>query len=100
MRNLVAVTACLVSACATTAAQPPEAPPVGNDAGSPCRSGTTDGFVGQTATVDVGARMLAASGARTIRWVSHGMMVTREFNPTRLTVQLDPTNRIVSARCG
>ncbi len=44
--------------------------------------------------------MLTASGARTIRWVPKGGVVTMDFNPSRLTVQLDGANRVERANCG
>ncbi|MCY7398715.1 MAG: hypothetical protein LH466_07765 [Sphingomonas bacterium] len=44
--------------------------------------------------------MLAASGARTLRWVAKGMMVTMEYRGDRLTVHLDANNRVESATCG
>jgi hypothetical protein len=44
--------------------------------------------------------MLAVSGARDLRWVAKGMMVTMDFRDDRLTVQLDAANRIERASCG
>jgi hypothetical protein len=44
--------------------------------------------------------MLQVSGARTIRWVQPGMMVTMEFSAQRLTVQLARGNVIERATCG
>jgi hypothetical protein len=44
--------------------------------------------------------MLAASGARQLRWVPHGGIITMEFSPNRLTVRLDQANRVESATCG
>ena len=57
-------------------------------------------FIGQPASQELGARMLAASGARTIRWVPKGGVITMDFSPHRLTVQLDGSNRVETARCG
>lgn len=65
-----------------------------------CRTGSLSQFTGQTASQDLGARMLAASGARIIRWVPKGGAVTMDFNPNRLTVQLDGSNRVETASCG
>jgi hypothetical protein len=44
--------------------------------------------------------MLRESGARTIRWVPKGGIITMEFSPDRLTVMLDGSNRVEAARCG
>lgn len=93
MRRLMLGAAILLPACATAPAAPPEM-------SGTCRNGGLDRFVGQPATAEVGAQMLAASGARTLRWVAYGMMVTMDFSPSRLTVRLTKDSRIESANCG
>ena len=98
MRNLGLIGALALSACATAAA-PPE-PRVGGGSGSVCRSDGLGQFVGQPATQALGADMLRVSGARILRWVGHGMMITMEFSPERLTVHLTPDNRVERANCG
>lgn len=85
-----------LAACATTA----EDVPVAGDSGFVCSNDRLSQFSGQKATQQIGADMIRASGARTIRWVPKDGMVTMDFRPDRLTVQLDGDNRIVSARCG
>jgi hypothetical protein len=80
-----------LSACAAT--NPPAM------SGS-CRIDALGRFVGQQASPQLGAEMLRASGARIIRWVPLGGVVTMDFSPVRLTVQLDGTNRVQSANCG
>ena len=98
MRNLALLGACLVSACATAAPTP--APPMAGPGGPVCRSERLGQFIGQPATQALGADMLRVSGARLLRWVGHGMMVTMDFSPQRLTVQLTPDNRVERANCG
>ena len=44
--------------------------------------------------------MLAASGAKTLRWVAKGMMVTMDYRGDRLTIHLDAANRVERANCG
>ncbi len=97
MRNLALLGVIALSACATSA--PPPEPPM-SGGGFVCRSEGLDRFVGQTATQALGADMLRASGARILRWVGHGMAVTMDFSPQRLTVQLTPDNRVERANCG
>lgn len=65
-----------------------------------CRPAALGQFAGQPASGELGARILAASGARTIRWVPKGSVVTMEFNAERVTVQLDGSNRVERASCG
>ena len=65
-----------------------------------CRNEVLAQFTGQPASQELGQRMFAASGARTIRWVPKGGVVTMDFSPHRLTVQLDGSNRVERASCG
>ena len=57
-------------------------------------------FIGQKASAETGAALLAASGARTLRWGGPGMAMTMDFRPDRLTVSYDEARTITSARCG
>ena len=95
-RLLFLAPALLLGGCATAAAEEPQV--AGGD--GECRNEGLAQFTGREATAEVGAEILRVSGARTLQWIEHGMMVTREFNPSRVRVQLDPSNRIESARCG
>ena len=94
MRKLLVSAALLPCACAPAQIPPAELP------SRTCSNETLGSFVGQPATSEVGARMLAASGARVIRWVGVGMAVTMDYRMDRLTVRLDSGNRITSASCG
>jgi hypothetical protein len=99
MRKVLLFTPVVLGACATQPTVPvsiDQVPP-----GSTCtQSSVLDSFVGQPATAEVGARLLAASRARTLRWVAKGMMVTMEYRADRLTVWLDANNRIERVTCG
>ncbi len=93
--RLIAALALTVSlgACAATI-------PVAGGPGGQCNDSALSQFIGQPATQDLGGRMLATSGARDLRWVAVGMMVTMDYRADRLTVHLGPTNRVTEARCG
>ena len=95
MRHACLLPLFALAACATTPAAPVAAQP-----GGTCRNDALAGFVGQAATEALGTQMLAASGARALRWVAKGMMVTMEFSADRLTVYLDGANRVERASCG
>ncbi len=95
MRFLLAL--CLLPLGACTIAQSRTVDEMGPAA---CRSGALAQFIGQPASQELGARMLAASGAKIIRWVPKGGVVTMDFSPHRLTVQLDGANRVEAANCG
>jgi hypothetical protein len=96
MHLLIAGPAALaLAACTIAESDPVSELPQGN-----CRDEPLAQFIGQPATPDLGARMMSASGARILRWVPKGGMVTMDFSPDRLTVQLDGANRVETARCG
>ena len=100
MRNLALFGASVLSACAA-AAPPAEAEiPVRGASDYVCRGEALGRFVGQPATQVLGAEMLRVSGARILRWVGHGMMITMDFSPERLTVHLTADNRVERANCG
>ena len=96
MRSLAALTLLLLASCAT----PSPEPPAFGDPNQACNDDRLSSFIGSPATQQTGADMLRASGARTIRWVPVGGVITMDFNPTRLTVQLDQQNRVSAAKCG
>lgn len=84
-----------LAACAIAESRPVDELPTGS-----CRSERLAQFIGQPAGQALGGRMLAASGAKIIRWVPKGGVITMDFSPNRLTVQLDGSNRVESANCG
>ena len=69
-------------------------------AAGPCNHDALARFIGQKASAETGAALLAASGARTLRWGGPGMAMTMDFRPDRLTVSYDEAMVITSARCG
>jgi len=97
MRNYALLVLPALSACATAAPPEAEIPPPTAQA---CNGEGLGRFIGQPATQALGAEMLRVSGARTIRWVAHGMMVTMDFSPQRLTVFLTQDGRVERANCG
>ena len=101
MHRMIVLAGGLLAACATAAPQPAPEPPVrGSTSGYVCRQQSFEKFIGQVATPEVGAQLLRASGARVIRWVQPGMMVTMDYREDRLTVRLASNNRITTASCG
>ena len=97
MRLLITSLALLpLSACAIAQSDATAADPLPGN----CRNETLSQFIGQPASTELGSGMLRASGARIIRWVPKGGMVTMDFSPSRLTVQLDADSRVETANCG
>jgi len=97
MRTTAFLPLVLLAACAGAGGQGPSAPQPMEGA---CRNEGLDRFVGQTASAELGAQLLAASGARTMRWGAPGMAMTMDFRADRLTVSYDERMTITSARCG
>ncbi|GAA4719428.1 hypothetical protein H9L13_08455 [Sphingomonas lutea] len=100
MRNLAICSVLALGACAaagqTRVVGIDQVPP-----GSTCvQSGALDSFKGEMASTELGARIMGAARAPNLRWVPHGAMVTMEYNARRVTVQLDPQNRVLTAKCG
>ncbi len=102
MRKPLFLVPALLAGCATAAPPAADEPaaPVAGQSGSACRSGDYSAFKGRAATSEVRAELQRASGARTVRVVEPGMMVTMEYLEDRLTVRVDEQNRILSASCG
>jgi peptidase inhibitor I78 family protein len=98
MRQLVLLALLPLAACTIATSNATADDPL--PAGGTCRSEPLSQFIGQPASQELGERMLKASGARIIRWVPKGGMITMEFSPERLTVQLDGSNRVERANCG
>ncbi|HUD90202.1 I78 family peptidase inhibitor [Sphingobium sp.] len=95
---IAAVIALPLSACAGANGQGPETPPPATE--GPCKNDGLERFTGQKASADVGAELLKASGAKTLRWGGPDTAMTMDFRPDRLTVSYDAQMVITSARCG
>lgn len=98
MRNLVV--AAVPLAAAACAAAPSPYPERSSAETFECRNTALEQFRGQPASGELAPTILRASGAKTLRWVPHGTMVTMEYRSDRVTVWLDPANRIARVSCG
>ena len=96
-RAATALPLLVLAACTSIMKQPVES------AGAPealCNAGKLDSYVGQTATADIGAKMLTQSGAKILRWVPPRTAVTMDFRTDRLTVSYDDAMMIQRIGCG
>ncbi|AYO80685.1 peptidase inhibitor I78 [Sphingobium yanoikuyae] len=89
-----------LAACAATGSEGPNSASPPAMAQGPCKNDGLDRFTGQKATADLGAELLKASGAKTLRWGGPNMAMTMDFRPDRLTVSYDDQMVVTSARCG
>lgn len=87
--------ALLLSACASVAAQETPVTSAGE-----CSNEGLDRFVGQQRSAQLEADLREASGAKVVQFIGPDEMVTMEYRPDRLRVQLDASGRVQSARCG
>jgi len=83
-----------LAACATVPAEGEERP-----AGDTCRAEPGQSFVGQRATAESGAAIMAATGSTRIRWVPPRTAVTMEYAFGRVTVSYDDDYRITAVSC-
>ncbi len=93
MKAAIAALALAAMACTTVADDAP--PPPG-----PCSAEGLGDLVGRAATAGLGAEALRRSGARRLRWIRPGDMVTMDYSAERLNVHLDGSNRVERFNCG
>jgi hypothetical protein len=56
--------------------------------------------VGQPVTPQAVEAARLQAGARTVRVIEHDQILSKEFNTTRLSLQLDARGRVVRVFCG
>ena len=65
-----------------------------------CNAQPAQAAVGQSSTASVVESARARSGARMVRILRPGQMVTKEFDTQRLNLEVDANGRILAVRCG
>lgn len=73
--------------------------PIDLSAGN-CRPEPAQRFLGQRATAELGAAMLKATGATTLRWAPPGAALTMDYRMDRLTVAYGADMVVTRASCG
>jgi hypothetical protein len=95
MRSALALMPLAIAGC-TAAPDPGPPSPVGGT----CDAGPGEAFVGRPVSEETGRKILAATGARTLRWAAPDMMMTMEFSAERITVHYGTDYRIGKVICG
>jgi hypothetical protein len=90
--------AALLAGCAATTPPANDAPPAHDIMGT-CQREAGQRFVGRKASAELGREMLAATGAKILRWVPPRTAVTMDFSPNRLTVGYDDDYVITTVSC-
>jgi hypothetical protein len=57
-------------------------------------------LVGEPESAAVAEQARQQSGARTVRWLRPGQIVTMEYRDDRLNLELDANGKIIAIRCG
>ncbi len=98
--------AALMAGCASHGPAPAAAPsPTQSQAQAPapdmlCNAQPAQAAVGQSSTASVVESARARSGARMVRILRPGQMVTKEFDTQRLNLEVDANGHILAVRCG
>lgn len=70
-----------------------------SDGGS-CDTAKAQSFVGEPESAEIAEQARQKSGARTVRWLRPGQIVTMEYRDDRLNLELDAQGKIIAIRCG
>ena len=84
---------------------PPPAPAASQDtplrsAASACNASLAQAAVGQLASPALAEAARQQAGARSVRVIGHDDMVTKEYDTSRLNLQLDLKGRVTRVYCG
>ena len=99
MRIALGFAAVAALAGCAAALQPPADTPPARDIKGTCQREPGQRFVGQKATGELGRALLAATGAKILRWVPPRTAVTMDFNSSRLTVSYGDDYVITKVSC-
>jgi hypothetical protein len=101
MTKTAAIGALVMASTACAIVPPPEPEvPVHGDVGGSCNARAAQGLVGRPTDNNLGFEAQRLTGARTLRWIRPGDMVTMEFSPSRLNIHLDERHRVSRLVCG
>ncbi len=106
MRIGLAALAMAMTACTTTAGaggagqEDEEIRDASSLTGVRCNIEATRPLVGRPATQALGAEALRLSGARTLRWIRPGDVVTMDYRTDRLNIHLDGQGQVQRIDCG
>ena len=96
----IAILAATLLTTIACAAIPPDGTPDADGSPGACRAEELSDLIGRPATSDLGAEAMRRSGARRLRWIRPGDVVTMDYSPDRLNIHLDAQNRVERFACG
>lgn len=68
--------------------------------GGSCDAAKAQSFVGEPESAEIAEQARQKSGARAVRWLRPGQIVTMEYRDDRLNLELDAEGKIIAIRCG
>ena len=77
-----------------------EAPAARDESAGTCDATPAQSLVGRTHSGEIAREALRLSGARTLRSIPPGTMVTMDYREDRLNLEIDAQKRITKVRCG
>lgn len=93
MRHPLILAALALGACAATGATPEQAM-------TECNADPAQFAIGQAHTDALADKARKAAGAKVVRRLVPGQVVTMEFSPERLNLETDEKGVVVAVRCG
>lgn len=100
MRKLSVLAPVLLAGCSTAPAAAPAIPIRGETAGYTCTAAGTRQFIGRRRSNRLGTEIKRTTNAAVLRWAPPGVMLTMDYRTDRVTVRLDPSNRVTEIKCG
>lgn len=98
--RLLALAAALPLAACMSSEAPAESTPTPPSGEMTCNADAAQSYVGQTATSDVGAAILKATGARALRWGPPRSAMTMDYRQDRVNIMYDDASKITQITCG
>jgi len=89
-----------LGACVSATPPPEDAEPIRRAPAGTCDADPVQYHIGHTATQDMGAAILAESGASTLRWGPPESAWTMDYRKDRVNVRYDADMKIIAITCG
>jgi hypothetical protein len=97
---VLGLAACATPPPTTTDDTPPPSSAGDKNSTGECNASTLGWAMGQAADASLVARAQAEAGAKTVRVLRPGMMVTQEYNAARLDLRVDNDGKVIHFECG
>jgi Peptidase inhibitor I78 family len=65
-----------------------------------CDASKAQSVIGRSRSAETGAEALRLTGAKALRWIAPGTMVTMDYREDRLNLRVDPAGKVVKVDCG